>query len=137
MLSQLIYVSVRKENCTDEEIQKILEASNRKNGDRDITGVLLYSESKFIQVLEGAQSEVLELYDKIKGDDRHKNVIMISLKPIEKRYFPSWQMGSKRIDTKNFEFLTDMDRQAQAEFKALLNGAESNNAIKVINKLFK
>ena len=137
MLSQLIYVSVRKENCTDEEIQKILDASNRKNGDLDITGVLLYSESKFIQVLEGPKSQVLELYDKIKEDDRHKNVIMISLKPVEKRYFPSWQMGSKKIDTKNFEFLTNMDSESQAEFKALLNGDESNNAIKVINKLFK
>jgi len=137
MLSQLIYVSVRTENCTDEEIQKILEASNRKNGDKDITGVLLYSQTKFLQVLEGEKDEILGLYDMIKKDDRHKNLIMISLAPIQKRYFPSWQMGSKKINTETYEFLTDMDAKSQAEFKALLNGKEQQNAILVINKLFK
>lgn len=136
MLSQLIYVSVRTAKCTDVEIDKILEASNRKNGDKDITGVLLYSKTKFLQVLEGEKKEILDLYDKIKEDDRHKNVILISLKPISTRYFPSWQMGSKQIDTEQYEFLTNMTAAEQAKFKALLNGEQQNEAIKIINKLF-
>jgi len=56
MLSQIIYVSVRNANCSDEEIQKILESSNRNNGKLDITGVLLYSRNKFLQVLEGEKT---------------------------------------------------------------------------------
>jgi hypothetical protein len=79
MLSQIIYVSVRNANCSDEEIQKILESSNRNNGKLDITSVLLYSRNKFLQVLEGEKDLILELYNKIKLDERHKNVIMISV----------------------------------------------------------
>jgi len=135
MLSQVIYVSVRKASCTDEEIQKILEASNRKNGERDISGVLLYSKSKFLQVLEGEKDEIMELYDKIKADERHTNVIMISLRPIKERYFPSWQMGSKKIDD-SYDFLTDMDEQSKKEFKKILEGEQTNDAIRIINKLF-
>ncbi len=137
MLAQLIYVSVRTSKCTDTEIEKILEASNRKNGDKDITGVLLYSKTKFIQVLEGDSDEILKLYDKIKEDNRHINVVLISLKPITERYFPSWQMGSKRIDTETYDFLTNMDSASKAQFRALLNGEKQNNAIMIINKLFK
>lgn len=136
MLSQLIYVSVRNSNCTDQEIVKILESSNRNNGHKDITGVLLYSKTKFLQVLEGEHDQILALYDHIKADTRHKNVIMISIKPIETRYFPSWQMGSRKIDTDSFDFLTNMDAESKTEFLELLAGKDTNNAIRVIHKLF-
>lgn len=135
MLSQIIYVSVRKSNCTDAEIQKILEASNRKNGKLNISGVLLYSKSKFLQVLEGEKDEIVALYDKIKDDERHTNIVMIALRPIKERSFPSWQMGSKQIDD-SYEFLTDMDEKSKKEFKAILEGEQNNDAIRVINKLF-
>jgi len=137
MLSQLIYVSVRKSTCTDHEIENILASSNKNNGKKDITGVLLYSNNKFLQVLEGDRNEILNLYDHIKLDDRHKNVTMLSLKPISQRYFPSWQMGSKAIDTNSYSFLTDMTAQEQAQFKSLLEGNEQQNSIKIIHKLFK
>lgn len=137
MLSQLIYVSVRKPSCTDAEIEKILEASNRKNGELDITGVLLYSKNKFIQVLEGDYDQIYELYTKIKEDERHTNVMMISTRPIEERFFPSWQMGSKKLNTDNYDFLTNMNEDEKAEFNSLLQGEKNNNAIKIINRLFK
>lgn len=137
MLYQLIYASVRLTECSDLEIKKILDSANRNNGKYNITGVLLYSQSKFLQVLEGSKDEILGLYDKIKEDKRHKNVIMISLKPIDQRYFPSWQMGSKQVNTDTYDFLSYMSSSEQQEFKALFKGEQSNNAIAVINKLFK
>lgn len=136
-LSQLIYASARLPECTDVEIKKILDAAIRKNGKIDITGVLLYSQTKFLQVLEGDKDEILRLYDLIKEDKRHKNVIMISLKPIEKRFFPSWQMGSKQINTDTYDFLTTMSSSEQQQFRSLLNGEQSGDAINIINKLFK
>jgi len=137
MLSQLIYVSTRNASCSDDDIQKILEASNRKNGKLDITGVLLYSRNKFLQVLEGEKDLILELYNKIKLDERHKNVIMISLKGIEQRYFPSWQMGSKNMESQSYEFITNMTDNDKSEFNELLDGKTNENAISIINKLFK
>ena len=50
MLSQLVYISVRNAECTSQEIQKILDSSIRNNGKIDVTGVMIYSDQKLLQV---------------------------------------------------------------------------------------
>ncbi len=138
MLSQLVYISVRSTECTDQEIEKILESSIHNNGKIDITGVLLYSDQKFLQVLEGEYKQIIELYDKIKEDKRHKNVVMLSLGGIKERNFPSWQMGSKKISLDDVDFNTSMTNEDKQEFKAILNGKkeQSQKVIDVIKKFF-
>ncbi|OJJ23416.1 hypothetical protein BKI52_03385 [marine bacterium AO1-C] len=135
MLSELIYVSRRNINCTDKDVEQILQASIRQNKKKDLTGVLLYSQTQFIQVLEGDGKTILGLYDHIKKDRRHKNVLLISLRLIEKRYFPSWQMGSKKID-QDYEFLTPLNAQEKEIFKQLITGKESHKATDILHKIF-
>ena len=139
MLSQLVYVSVRKPLCTEEEIQKILASCKRNNSDKDITGVLLYSSTHFVQYLEGEYKKILALYDNIKEDDRHKNVVMLGSGPIKERSFPSWQMGAKKFDETNIEYQTDMSPAEQEEFKSILSGneKEGNRALTLMKKFFK
>jgi hypothetical protein len=137
MLHQLIYASVRNSNCSDAEIKKILDSSNRNNGKKDITGVLLYSPTKFLQVLEGDKDLIVALYENIKKDDRHKNVIMISLKTISERHFPSWQMGSKELNSDNFSFITHMSDKERKDFESLFSGNDVGESIQLIRKLLK
>ncbi|WPP50328.1 BLUF domain-containing protein [Catalinimonas niigatensis] len=138
MLSQLVYVSVRNPSCTEEEIQKILAACKRNNKEKDVTGVLLYSNTHFVQYLEGEYSKISSLYDKIKTDSRHKNAIMINTAPIQERSFPSWQMGAKKFDNDEITYQTDMSSSEKVAFKSLLSGKESNNlTIGLIKKFFK
>lgn len=138
MLSQLVYISVRSADCTDAEIQKILESSIQNNGKINITGVLLYSDTKFIQCLEGEYDLIIQLYDKIKTDKRHKNVMMITLSSIKERAFPSWQMGSKRISVDDVEFNTKMTETEKQEFKSVLSGEtqQSQKVTDIIKKFF-
>lgn len=137
MLSHLVYVSTRKSNCTDEEIAKILAACKKNNKDQDITGVLLYSDTHFVQYLEGAYSNIISLYDHIKKDDRHKNAVMISSSAIKERSFPSWQMGAKKFD--NITYQTNMDAADKKVFESVLAGNEqqSSRAIALVKKFFK
>ncbi len=128
MLSHLAYVSVRKKNCTDEEIEKILAACKINNAPLDITGVLLYSESKFIQYVEGESSALMSLYDKIKKDVRHEKAVMISYNPIAKRIFPSWQMGSRKIATDDISFVSDITPGDKELFKKIVTGKETEGA---------
>lgn len=127
MLSQLIYVSVRASECSDSEIQKILESSIHNNAKIDITGVLLYSDKKFLQCLEGDYDEIMALYDKIKLDKRHKNVVLITVGMIKECFFPSWQMGSKKID-QNYEFSTNMSLSEKKDFNAILKGEKPSES---------
>lgn len=139
MLSQLVYVSARKITCTEQEIEKILEACKRNNHDKDITGVLLYSQTHFVQYLEGEYKKIIGLFDKIKEDNRHKNVVMITSGPLKDRLFPSWQMGAKKFDTKNVTFDTEMNSSEQEQFRSILAGNTTgeNKAIGLIKKFFK
>lgn len=128
MLAHLAYVSVRKKNCTDEEIEKILAACKINNAPLDITGVLLYSDSKFIQYVEGESTALMTLYDKIKKDVRHEKAVMISYNPIPKRIFPSWQMGSRKIASDDFSFVTDITAGDKDLFQKIMNGKETEGA---------
>ena len=136
MLSQLIYVSTRPSDCSDEELMKILEKSTQYNIECEITGVLLFSEDKFLQVLEGDSKKILALYDRIKHDKRHSHVVMISFQAVKERYFPDWAMVSKSLNTNRYRFLTNMDLMAKIKFHSLLNAHEHNVTISIINRLF-
>lgn len=98
----LIYVSSATKMMNDEELLFLLEQSRRKNLTLNITGLLLYAEGTFIQILEGGRAEVEDLFYKtIAVDPRHHlvTVTMTGLEP--KRSFPDWSMGFKSMERKD------------------------------------
>lgn len=127
MLSQLVYVSKRSPQCSEREIESILEASVRNNKKANITGVLLYSKEKFLQCIEGDFKQISSLYEKIKQDKRHHDAVMIALNPIRERVFPSWQMAGKSIDLDKVDFKNQMNQQEQKEFEEVLAGKASTS----------
>jgi hypothetical protein len=134
MLSQLVYVSNRNTNCTTGEIEKILASCKQNNPPLNITGVLLYSEAKFIQLVEGEAKVIMSLYDKIKSDPRHSNAMMISYNPIKEKSFPSWHMGTRDISKTDVQFKTDISAEDKKVFTEILRGKEESGQ-KVLNLL--
>ncbi len=134
MLTQLVYVSTRQSNCTSAEIEKILMSCEKNNPSLEITGVLLYSDTKFIQLVEGESKVIMELYDKIKLDSRHKNVMMISYGPLKEKSFPSWHMGARQIKGSEIDFKTGISAEDKIVFDNILSGREENGA-KVLDLL--
>jgi hypothetical protein len=126
MLTNLAYVSTRKPTCTDQEIEKILASCKKNNPPLDITGVLLYSENRFIQYVEGESKELMALYDKVKKDDRHEKVFMISYSPIKEKIFPGWHMGSKKFSASEVDFKTVITKEEKDVFKSLIDGEEQD-----------
>ncbi|MEM7180646.1 MAG: BLUF domain-containing protein [Spirochaetota bacterium] len=137
MLSYLVYISMRNESCTDEEIKNILASCQKNNSHHDITGVLMYSEKQFVQYLEGKRESILALYDKIKSDTRHSRVIMLVNAVTEERCFPSWQMAAKPVGINEITYKTSIPTADKEEFGKLLSGQKENAAIDTIKKLFK
>ncbi len=139
MISSLVYVSLRTPICTDAEIDKIVLSCKKNNVGLDITGVLLHSNTHFVQYIEGENKQIMGLYDRIKTDPRHKNVVLINLNMIESRLFPSWQMGVKAVNTDNVTFLTEISESEKLVFKDILDGKtlEGNKASELIKKFFK
>lgn len=58
------------------EVRSILNDACEFNDKNDITGLLIYSEGNFFQLIEGEKELIKELYyDKIRKDPRHNNLI--------------------------------------------------------------
>lgn len=95
---ELIYVSNAVERMTKDDLQTILMESMIHNSDNDITGILLYDQGSFCQILEGNKKKVLSIYKKIKKDKRHTNIITVSEKDIQYREFSAWSMRFINLD---------------------------------------
>jgi blue light- and temperature-responsive anti-repressor len=76
-------------------IHKTAVKNNRFNG---ISGFLVFSKDKFIQVLEGERKLVFETFDRIKRDDRHTDITVLGAAPCQSRAFPDWLMGAMSDD---------------------------------------
>jgi hypothetical protein len=71
----------------------ILLRSRNNNARVGVTGMLVYRQKHFLQVLEGPKSAVLELYERIEGDPRHFRIAQLSSERIQQRSFGGWSMG--------------------------------------------
>jgi hypothetical protein len=93
VLTQLVYKSVATERMPKSKLYKILVQARAKNKMAGITGLLVFVDGNFLQVLEGAPEAVAKLLKTISADPRHKDVSVIFEASVEQRTFPSWQMA--------------------------------------------
>ena len=95
---RIIYLSSGVKIFSDEEINDLLKVSRENNQKNGITGLLLYSEGNFMQILEGDKEAIERTYEKIQNDSRHKNIILITNESITQRNFSEWKMGYSIVD---------------------------------------
>lgn len=102
-IQRLIYCSTATRLPGDQELARLVEQTRIHNYSQNITGVLVHAEGHFLQVLEGEAPAVAELYERIRHDSRHTNVITMYDAPITRRLFVDWNMGfgSVNITTLN------------------------------------
>jgi hypothetical protein len=81
-----------------EQIHDILSVANIKNTASGVTGALLYSGGYFVQVLEGPESSVEDIFESIQNDLRHREVVVIKHSHVNERSFPKWSMALAGVD---------------------------------------
>ena len=94
------YVSTVNPNLTEEEIQKVLNFSRNWNNENNITGILLYSEGSFFQVLEGDKELLESLFFRIQQDKRHRNVMVIFEKEVSELKFSTYSSDFISLDSR-------------------------------------
>lgn len=90
---RLIYYSEAQKAMSNSDIDDILKLSRQSNEENDVTGILFFGGTDFIQVLEGQESVIIKLYAKIIGDPRHKNCQLLDINFGQDRFFSEWAMG--------------------------------------------
>jgi uncharacterized membrane protein (DUF373 family) len=106
---RLAYASTSTRDWTPDELLSLLTECQTKNTDNNLTGILLYANETFFQVLEGEEITVNKVYDSIKKDTRHKDCTVIDTQPIKERAFPYWSMGFEKIDASDLHNIKGMN----------------------------
>lgn len=101
MIISLSYKSMAAPNLNEDVLKKMLEKARNFNEENNISGCLLYRNGVFLQYLEGKENVTLNLFKKIKEDDRHTNVILLSYDYISERVFEDWEMAYEDFSSTN------------------------------------
>jgi hypothetical protein len=101
----LIYISSATRVMSEEDLLELLVQSRACNKTKNVTGMLLYRNDAFLQVLEGEAKHVDEIYRSILSDERNTGHYLIEREEISERQFPDWSMGFEDLSNYRAEEL--------------------------------
>ena len=96
-LIHIVYVSFSRNKLSEVELDELLSEIRPKNLTNDVTGLLLYNDEIFIQIIEGTRKVIDNLYENLQNDSRHINIVKILEENICQRSFPNWSMGYQKL----------------------------------------
>jgi hypothetical protein len=94
----LIYVSIATKPFSGDELVALLERWRDSNARAEVTGMLLYKDGNFMQVIEGEAATVRALFTKISADPRHHKITTLLDDSTAERQFADWSMGFADLD---------------------------------------
>jgi len=97
-LYSLIYRSQASRAVHEVTLTSLVRKARLYNQQARITGLLLYAKGQFLQVLEGPEPVLSDLYARINDDPRHYDVRTLAYGPIELRSFGRWPMAYAAVD---------------------------------------
>ena len=95
---RIVYTSTSKTLMSERDLQSVLRSARRRNAADQITGMLIYHDGCFFQVLEGPRQVVEKCYKRIQKDQRHQDHITLSNEDVVSRLFNDWWMSYRSID---------------------------------------
>ncbi|MFD1329045.1 BLUF domain-containing protein [Mycoplana ramosa] len=109
-------------------IEQILATSRENNSRCDVTGALIFNAGCFGQVLEGRLEDLEATFERIQQDDRHGDVSLLAMEPIEHRHFARWSMALVSALPSDDSALTSIGLQSGFD-PSNLNGDELHSVL--------
>ena len=123
MLRRLIYSSKASAPMSEVSLLNLLHLARDLNLLDNITGLLLYNEGHFLQLIEGPEAAISNLEERLEKDKRHKDILIHQDLQTDTRLFPDWSMGWGDLSNPALTFLPGLARplKNQDRFKSLAN----------------
>lgn len=137
-MKYIVYVSQAVKPFKSKDLGALLTHSRKRNTADGITGLLVYrynadyGRGNFLQVLEGPEAELDDVWNRISSDSRHHTIVAIEEGSIESRMFGEWSMGFKNIEAGD---LADIDGFADMGSDAFWENAENNTLTEALDLL--
>lgn len=102
-LKSLTYTSWARPGITTEEVEAILATARANNAQEELTGILIFNGTSFMQILEGEPPVVDSMVKRLRGDRRHSNMSIRDDREIDERLFTDWSMAYLKLENGAFE----------------------------------
>lgn len=130
---EMVYVSKCVDGITNDQVIDLILQGRSRNLNLGVTGLLIYSNGRFYQWLEGSKSKVLDVYGSILNDKRHYDVRLVSDNFLGVPLFNGSRLrvvtNNEEIHKNIFNDVCHLDPKHEKEL--------SDNAAEVINILAK
>ncbi|MEO9968367.1 MAG: BLUF domain-containing protein [Hyphomonadaceae bacterium] len=123
-MHRLIYTSKATRLLKRQELFKLLNSARSANAELGITGLLIYHEGCFLQVLEGEKDALGACYKKIQKDGRHTSFIELANEASTGRLFSAWWMAYR-----DFGELGEYQRKQLVDIRDLAAKAGSGTMV--------
>lgn len=97
----LVYVSSAVKPFSRQALADLLSVSRANNAQLDVSGMLLYKNGGFMQVLEGEEFTVRQLHARIAENPAHRGMLVLLQQRQAKRDFPEWSMGFRDLNARD------------------------------------
>lgn len=86
-VSHAIFADIQKNDIVPVELSCLIRDSVKSNKKNFIKSILVYKGNHYLQVIEGCESQVDNLFSKIINDERHKDITILLNTPIAGKIF--------------------------------------------------
>ena len=104
-MHQLIYLSQATRPLSAKSLRSLVEQAQQANARQYLTGALVYSNKRFIQLLEGEQAALEQAYARIRQDPRHQHLCKVAHHVIAARRFTEWPLAFRSLSPAQFTHL--------------------------------
>jgi len=130
MIYYLLYYGVESFKFEQKDFEELLNQARERNGQLGITGKLIYCEGTFIQVLEGDEHAIKEVYQSIEKDSRLIATKLVAEGLADKRYFKDWSMDFDEVSLDAINELESCNHPNVADY---ITNAPAVKLLKLLN----
>jgi hypothetical protein len=102
-LKSLTYTSLARLDLEASDLEAIHRAARESNALEGITGLLIFNGRHFVQIIEGSETAIDELVERLRRDRRHSGLEIRDERNVAERAFPDWSMELVRVSASYFE----------------------------------
>jgi hypothetical protein len=89
----IIYISEATADFSEPALLTLLQQARREHQQAHFTGLLLYRDGRFLQILEGPEKPLREFFNRVAADPRHGKLEKLADGPKPRPDFQQWHMS--------------------------------------------
>ena len=102
-LTSVTYTSLARLDLQTSDLEDIHRTAREVNALEGITGLLVFNGTHFLQIIEGSETAIDELVEKLRADPRHTGFEIRDRRKVDARSFPDWSMELVRVNASYFQ----------------------------------